>query len=285
MKETVKNTFYPKTLKIKSILLGVRGDQKVKNETIAFLERAIELEKDELNKPWIFHLKAFFLMDFNEYSTALINIETALAIKSQSFELYFLKIEILKYLNQYSKIVSLLDELTSNFPRKEKTLKLMQAHTFKIRNQIENALKIVEELLIRFPEDDDVLINKVYYLQYFNRNQEAIQMIQTLKDRKPNNGIFYDLYGELLMYIEDYEYAKEQFLKAIEIDPQRWYIHQSYVKLGICYKELGNYDLALENLIKGKKLTQKQFCNFQTKEKWLTIADLFINEINLILES
>ena len=293
MSEKVISTFpdYSISCILKGMTLGYNilynsiNDQKAKKETITLLERAIELEKNELNKPWIYHLKAFFLIGFNDYSTALIDIETALSIRPQSFELYFLKIEILKYLNQYSKILSLLDELSGKFPEKEKTLKLIQANTFKIRNQIENALKIVEELLIRFPEDDDVQMNKVYYLQYLNRSREAIEMIQTLKDRKPDNGIFNDIYGELLMYMEDYEYAKEQFLKAIEIDPQRWYIHQSFIKLGICYKEIGKYDLALENLLKGKKLTQKQFCNFQTKEKWLTIADLFINEINLILES
>jgi len=50
--------------------------------------------------------------------------------------------------------------------------------------------------------------------------------------------------------------------------------------LGICYKALENYDLALKNLKKGKELTKKNSIDSETKQKWLAIADLFLTEIN-----
>lgn len=275
---------------IKGITLGYNilynsiTDQSAKKETFNLLEKAIELEKQDNNKAYILHLKAYLLMGFNEYNSAFTTIEKAIALQPQSFDIYFLNIEILKYLNRYNEIFYLLDELENEFTEKEKTLKLVKAHVYKIRNNVEKALEVVEQLMIRFPNDIDLLINKIYYLQYLNRNRESTMMVKNLIDENQNNGIFYDIYGELLMYSEDYQNAKEEFQKAIEIDPLSWYTYQSYIKLGVCYKELGRYEFALKNLDKGKELTNKLFCDYQSKIKWLTIANLFINEIDLILE-
>ena len=292
MSETVISNYpeYSLSSLIKGMTLGYNilynsiTDQTVKKEMFVLLEKAIELERNSNFKACFLHLESYFLMCFNEYSTALILIEKAIVLQPQTFEMYYLKIEILKYLNQHSKIFSLLDELLDKFPEKEKVLKLIKAHIFKISNKIEEALEIMEDLLIRFPEDNDLLINKIYYLQYLNKDRESIKMVKKLINENQTNGIFHDIYGELLMYSEHYEYATEEIQKAIEIDPLRWYTYQSYIKLGVCYKELGRYELALKNLTKGKELTNRLFCDYQSKQKWLIIADLFINEINFLLE-
>jgi hypothetical protein len=59
-----------------------------------------------------------------------------------------------------------------------------------------------------------------------------------------------------------------------------WYIYQTYTKLGICYKTLENYDLALKNFKKGRELAKKSASDSETKQKWLTITDLFLAEID-----
>ncbi len=86
------------------------------------------------------------------------------------------------------------------------------------------------------------------------------------------------------MYYEEYEDAIKKFQKAIEVAADEWYINQTYIKLGICYKELEKYDLAVENLNMGKTLTNKITSDEETKRKWLTIADLFLAEILQIEE-
>jgi tetratricopeptide (TPR) repeat protein len=93
------------------------------------------------------------------------------------------------------------------------------------------------------------------------------------------SSLSYDTFGEILMYYEEYEDAVNKFQKAIKVASDEWYINQTYIKLGICYKELENYDLAVENLNKGKELTKKSKSDDDTKQKWLTIADLFLAEI------
>ncbi|UCD01765.1 MAG: hypothetical protein JSV23_01715, partial [Promethearchaeota archaeon] len=58
-----------------------------------------------------------------------------------------------------------------------------------------------------------------------------------------------------------------------------WYIHQTYIKLGICYTALENLELAFKFLKKGKELTNKIISDIESKNKWLAIVDLFLAEI------
>ncbi|MCK5159864.1 MAG: hypothetical protein KAR08_11935 [Candidatus Heimdallarchaeota archaeon] len=51
--------------------------------------------------------------------------------------------------------------------------------------------------------------------------------------------------------------------------------------MGICYKELGNYELALKHLNKGKDFTKKSSVEAAIKQKWFKIADLFLAEIDI----
>jgi len=66
---------------------------------------------------------------------------------------------------------------------------------------------------------------------------------------------------------------------VIVIRSDDWYMYQTYIKLGICYKALENHDLALKNLKQGKNLIEKSTSDPETKQKWLTITDLFLAEI------
>ncbi|MHA2088346.1 MAG: tetratricopeptide repeat protein, partial [Promethearchaeota archaeon] len=100
-----------------------------------------------------------------------------------------------------------------------------------------------------------------------------------LIDKFPENGTYHDTYGEILMYFEEYEQAVDHFLEALDLSSEDWYLHQTYIKLGICYKELNNFDLAVENLKKGIEITENDIDDIETKQKWLSIGNLFIAEI------
>jgi tetratricopeptide (TPR) repeat protein len=79
------------------------------------------------------------------------------------------------------------------------------------------------------------------------------------------------------MYFNDYEQAIKEFQKSISGDG--WYIYQTYIKLGICYKELENFDLATEFFQRGIQAAEKSVGDRETKAKWITLANLFITEI------
>ena len=219
----------------------------------------------------------------DQYEDKIREIDKKIESDPDNIDIYNSKISILLYYEQLEDVLKLLNEMLEIFDENEIDIKMKKASVLRRLREIESGLDIINELLEEYPENNDLLNYKVYWLQYLNRKEEALQLIQDLVDKVPDNGTYHDTYGEILMYYEEYEEAIEKFLKAIEVASDEWYINQTYIKLGICYKELENFDLAVENLTKGKDLMEKSSIDPETKQKWLTIVNLFLAEIEQFL--
>ncbi|MFX0024128.1 MAG: hypothetical protein ACFE9S_17505 [Candidatus Hermodarchaeota archaeon] len=197
----------------------------------------------------------------------------------ENLDLYNSKIGILIYYEKLYDVIDLLDDMLEIFPNNELDIKMKKASVFRRMRKINAGLEIINELIDEYPENTDLFNYKAYWLHYLDEKEESLKVMQELIKKVPNNGTYHDTYGEILMYYEEYEDAIKKFQKAIEVAADEWYINQTYIKLGICYKELEKYDLAVKNLNKGKQLTSKITIDDETKNKWLTIADLFLAEI------
>jgi tetratricopeptide (TPR) repeat protein len=149
---------------------------------------------------------------------------------------------------------------------------------------LKGGLEIIDELTNKYPEDNDLLNYKALWYQYLNKKEEALKIIRGLIEREPDNGIYHDSYGEILMAFNDHKIAIGKFQRALELDPNSWYIYQTYIKLGICYRELENYDLALEYLRKGEELIDQSPSENDTKQMWHSYASPFIEEIKALIE-
>ena len=215
----------------------------------------------------------------SQYEEEIKEIEKEIELNPKNIELYNSKIRILIYYNQYTDVIMVLDKMLEEFPEKEIDIMMKKASIFEKKKNLEAGLVIIEDLLKKYPKNSDLLSYKAYWFQYLDKKEGALEIIQKLIEEEPDKGIYHDTYGEILMYFEEYEEAIKNFLKAIVIDSDDWYIYQTYIKLGISYKALGNHDLAVKNLQKGKDLTNKNVNELDTKQKWLTIAELFLTEI------
>jgi tetratricopeptide (TPR) repeat protein len=216
-----------------------------------------------------------------QYEARVEKIDREIEQNPENLELYYLKIQTLIYFNQYQAALKLLDTLLEVFPESEKDIDLLKVVVHRRTHNIETGLKIINKLIEKFPEDNDLLCYKAYWMYYLDEKEEAFKLIQDLIKKEPENGMFHDTYGEILMYFEEYEEAVKRFLKAMVIGIDDWYIYQTYIKLGICYKSLANYDLALKNLKEGKNLANKSTSDPETKQKWIAISDLFLSEIDI----
>ena len=159
---------------------------------------------------------------------------------------------------------------------------MKKASIFRKKKNLEAGLAIIEDLIKKFPRNNDLLSYKAFWFQYLDKKDEALEIIQGLIDSEPDKGIYHDNYGEILMYFEEFEEAVKRFLKALVLSKNEWFIYQTYIKLGICYKALGNQEdmaLALNNLKKGKEIANKSSLDPDIKQKWLIIADLFLAEM------
>ncbi len=214
----------------------------------------------------------------NQYEEQIKGIDKEIELKPENLDLYYLKIRKLIYFNKYQEAIRLMDNMLDLFPENEKDIKILTAAVLKRMQNINAGLEIINQLIQKFPEDNDLICYKAYWMQYLDNKEESLKIIQQIIKKEPENGLYQDTYGEILMYFEDYDEAAKKFLRAIVIGSDDWYIYQTYIKLGICYKALGNHDLALRNLKKGKELTKKSTSDTETKQKWLKISDLFLTE-------
>ncbi len=226
----------------------------------------------------IFHSQIYESIE-NQYEEQIKDIDKKIELNPENLDLYYLKIKILIYFNQYHETIKLLDNMLELFPESEKDIKVLKAAVLRRMQNIEAGLEIINDLIQKFPGDNDLICYKAYWMQYLDKKEEAVKIVQKLVKDEPENGVFQDTFGEILMYFEDYDEATKKFLKTIVISKDDWYIYQTYIKLGICYKALGSYDLAIKNLKKGKNLTKKSSDDVATKQKWISIADLFLTDI------
>ena len=285
--DIVKDVFklypdHPISHALKAVINGysrIYGFDGEREDSFSDLENAITLESYESNKARYFQLKSQFLLESNNYEEALESIHNAIALSPKILDFYNSKIRILIYFDKFDEILEILDTLLDEFPEGERNLKIKKAYILREKKNLEGGLEIINELIEKYPDDNNLLLNKIYWLQYLDKKEKVLDTLASIIEREPENGIFHDTFGEILMNFEEYEQAIDEFLKAIELDSNEWYINQTYIKLGICFKEMGDQDSAIKNLTKGKEFTNKCFCDIDTKRNWLTIAELFLAEI------
>ena len=218
-----------------------------------------------------------------QYEQDIKEITEEIKLNPDNIDLYYSKIKILIYYEEFNEILVTVDEMYENFPENEKDIQIKRASILRRMQNIEAGLKIIDDLIIKYPEDSDLLNYKAYWLQYLDNKEESLEVMQDLITKFSDNGIYHDTYGEILMGFEEYKQAIDHFLEALDLSSEDWYIHQTYIKLGICYKELKNYDLAIENLERGIELTEKEVTDMETQQKWLSVGNLFLSEIEQLL--
>jgi len=246
------------------------------------LDKAIAIEPLSSNKALLLMLKSRIQLKLNNFEKSVEVINKAISILPNKIDLYLSKSAILMYFNKYPELLVLIDDMLEKFPKIEKDLKMKKASVYKMLGDLDSGFIIIDELLEKNPEDKELRNFKAYWYQYMNNKGEALKILEELIKSEENNGEYYDSYGEILMNYEEYEKAVENFQKAIELSSSGWFIYQSYIKLGICFKELGSFDLAIEYLKKGKDLTNKCFCDHEIKKKWLVIADIFLTDMESV---
>lgn len=226
----------------------------------------------------IFHSQSSETLE-NQYEEELKEIERSITLNPKNYDFYSSKIKILIYFNQYTKVLTTLDKMLKLFPEKEIELLMKKASILKIKKDVKAGLGIIEELINKYPNNNELQNYKAYWLRYLGKREEAIEVVQELIKKEPENATYHDTYGEILLYFEEFEEAAKKFLRAIVLNNDSWFIYQTYIKLGTCYIALENYDLAAKNLTKGKELLLKKVKDLETKQNWLIIVDLFLAEI------
>lgn len=227
---------------------------------------------------------SFYIDPAKSFDETLEEINDFIEQNPHELDLYYIKSKILLYYDKYNDALDLFDGMLRDFPKNEKDIKLKKASILKSMRDLVGGFKILDELTKKYPDDNDLLNYKAHWYQYLNNKEESLRIIQDLIEQEPNNEIYQDSYGEILMAFNDHKSAINKFQRAIELNPNSWYIYQTHIKLGICFRELEDYVLALKHLTKGEELLEQTEDDNDTKQIWHSYAKPFIKEIKAIVE-
>ncbi|TXT59960.1 MAG: Tetratricopeptide repeat protein [Promethearchaeota archaeon] len=247
-------------------------------EIIDLFNGAVQKEKSKTNVARLYQFKSLILNSFDREKEALETINLAIGLEPTMLEFHHSKLHILWEFGHLEEADNYLDELIEKFPEERKKLSVKKAYNCLKREKYEEALNIAEKMINEYPTDPDPLNLKSYALAYLKKEEEALTTVKKLLKISPK-AIYIDTSGEILMMFEHYKDAIKEFQRTIDTEPHAWFIYQTYIKMGISYKEIDNYDSAIKAFNQGLEMTEMLRCELKNQEYWIKKANENLAEI------
>lgn len=247
-----------------NLIFNFEPHQNIKEEFIELIDKAITSAPNKGIQSRFLSFKASVFHEMGNLKEALNNINNALVLAPEDLNLHHQKVYILYSSNKTLEAIDLIDYIIEQF--EEERFKMMQTKSvvYYQMKDFESALKVNDETIKQFPKDQydsrypSILNNRALIFAELNQKEEAIETAKEMIELNKGDGNMRDSFGEILLIVGDYEDAIKQFKEAIGMNPTGWYIDQSYIKMGLCYMELGDFESAKENFEIGKELLGKK---------------------------
>lgn len=135
-----------------------------------------------------------------------------------------------------------------------------------------NLEKTLKEGMEKFPEEKYYMLSLINNYIYSNRNEQAIEYLNTAIAKEPNNAQLYDVMGRVYETgVKDYAKAEEYFKKALDLDGEnadilsnlgRVYYNQAVNKQGEA-NSINDQQKYQEELAKAKALFEQAMPYFE----------------------
>lgn len=179
------------------------------------------------------------------------------------FQIYKLKIEILRQLEKYNEALELVQEAIDKLPKEPKLVP-----TNLLENDSLSLLSKEEKKRITYHYDFCIIKARILILM--NKKEEALEVIESVIKSNPRLTEAYAIKTIILGSLEKYNEAISQIDKAIEIDPKK----SNYYRIrSRTLHEQFREDEALDTINKAIELDQKNPTDYYLKAKILVNLD------------
>ncbi|MCB1213877.1 MAG: tetratricopeptide repeat protein, partial [Deltaproteobacteria bacterium] len=153
-------------------------------------------------------------------------------------------------LGKEGKVKALLKKAVELYPNEEKIWEV-RGSFYANQKDYEKGLEVIEEGLQYFPHNSNLQLHESILLDKLGRTDEALEKIQNLLKREPNNASALNFWGyTYLERGEQINQATEALEKAYQLDPESAYIIDS---LGWAYFKQGKTQEALKLMLKANQ--------------------------------
>ena len=249
-----------------NLIFNLEPDHLDVEEFNDLIDKAITAAPNKAIKSRLLSFKACVYNEIGDVNESLNQVENAIILSPEDLGLYHQKVYILYSSKRKVEALDLIDYIVEQF--EDGKFRMMQTKSviYYQDKDFESALKVSDEMLKIFTKDKSktnyasMLNNRTLFFAELGRKEDAIETAKEMIDVDKENGNLRDSFGEILLIMEDYDDAIEQFEEAIKLvkPTNNWYVDQSYIKMGLCYMKMGIYDKAKENFELGKALLEKK---------------------------
>ena len=275
-----------------SIIYNFDVEEGSEDYVLDLIDEAIRNDSNNSNKARLYQFKSTVMEQMGKEDEALEEINEAIDLAEDILDLYYSKLKLLSSLGRYDDALAVLKETMNKFPDSKSDLLMQEAYIHKMTGDYQSGLDIIIDLTRDYPKYIEFANNKAYWHIYIYRENRdkgiedeenklaAIETIKSLTEEAPEEGNYFDSYGEILMIIGDLKGAIKMFKKAIETEPNGWFMPESYVKMGKCNEELGFYEKAKANFLKAREIVRYCFCHIKNRKEWIEEIEYHLKKIN-----
>ncbi|WP_044399090.1 tetratricopeptide repeat protein [Lacinutrix sp. Hel_I_90] len=124
-------------------------------------------------------------------------------------------------------------------------LKLFKVEVFVFENELEKAHSLLDSLYVLEPSNEEIYIQKANILSKDDKHEEAISVLHRALELAEDTADLYSLIGMEHLFLDQFEAAKESFMKCLEEDPEDY---ASLYNIVYCFDFLDQNEAAITYL-------------------------------------
>lgn len=210
-------------------------------KALQLYQRCVKL--DPQNGAAFFELGKLYHQGQNS-SLALENAKRAVAVDQENIWYRFLLADLYQQYGRPADAVDVYRGILQRWPDRYET-HLDLANTLAYSGKVNEAMKVFADVEKRFGFSEELIMQQFGMLAANQRLEDAEKLVRRAVEAYPNEPSFQGLLGELYDQRGEHDKAREQYLKALELDPGNSMLR---IALAEHYYGREKHDLAFEQL-------------------------------------